>query len=245
MSDMRILTDSDSTVDRARLIEIYGLPEGRHLRANFISSADGAATVDGRSGGLGNPTDRLLLATLRDLSDVILAGAGTARAERYGPDELTPARRQWRREQGLSDMPRMAVVSSNLYFDLTSSLFNAEPKVLVITHAAAPITDELREHAEVIVTGEDEVDLRRGLDALADRGLERVLCEGGPQLFGGLLAADVVDELCLTVSPTIVGTEAIRVVRDPRRVDHALRLITAFAEDGALFLRYAVSAGKG
>ena len=76
---MRALTYAETD-----LVAAYAM-ERPALRVNFVASADGAATLDGRSGGLGNANDQHILGLLRQLADVLVVGAGTLRAEGYGP----------------------------------------------------------------------------------------------------------------------------------------------------------------
>ncbi len=197
----------------------YAYPEGRPwLRANMIASIDGAAAHDGLSGGLANEADKRLFHRLRELSDVVLVGAGTVRSEGYGP-AVVP----------------LAIVSRTLGFDYSSPLFQGE--VLLITTAKAPGLEEAREHAEVIVAGDHSVDHRTALAELHARGLTRVLCEGGPLLLGELVAADLLDELCLTVSPMLLGGGTMRILNGPA-VARELVLAGVRQDGDHLFLRY-------
>ncbi|MBA3250069.1 MAG: dihydrofolate reductase family protein [Geodermatophilaceae bacterium] len=213
-----------------------------HVRASFISSADGAVTLDGRSGGLGNAADKRVFGLARDLADVILVGAGTARAEAYRASRPTGARLERRRRHGLPDAPLMAVVSERLQLDLDSDLFPTdEPRTVVITSGASPpdIRAAVAEHAEVLVHGDDTVDLTAAVAALRRRGLRRVHCEGGPRLFAGLVAAGLVDELCLTLAPLLTGPGAERIVTGAPWPAPAYGVLRHVLEDeNYLFLRY-------
>jgi riboflavin-specific deaminase-like protein len=230
------LTDDD-------LVVAYAVTADRSVRANFVSSADGAVTIEGRSGGLGNEADRRLFALLRDLCDVILVGAGTVRTEQYGSTPTTPKRRARRAELGLSPVPRLAVVSARLALDPDSELFANDPRTIVITHADAP-ADQLKaleSVAEVVIAGEGQLDMAAALDALAERGLGKVLCEGGPMLLGSVLEAGRLDELCLTLSPLVAGGPAGRIVQLPTASQVELSVEHVLEADGALFLRYSVN----
>src|SRR5437899_1114982 len=118
----------------------YAVPDRPHLRANMVASVDGAASADGRSGGLSGPADKALFATLRGLTDVVLVGAGTVRAENYGPAHPSPKRRAWRRAMGLAEVPPIAVVSGRLDLDPAGRFFTEDviARPLVLTCAAAP-----------------------------------------------------------------------------------------------------------
>lgn len=196
----------------------YVYPEGPWLRANMIASADGAATRDGLSGALGNEADRVLFHRLRELADVVLVGAGTVRAEGYGPAKVP-----------------MAIVSRTLGFDYSSPLF--EGRTILVTTATAPGLAEAREHAEVVVAGENSVDHSLALKLLRERGLSKVLCEGGPTLLSQLVEADLLDELCLTLSPVLLGGDAQRVLDGPP-TGRELALAGVRQDGDHLFLRY-------
>ncbi len=237
----RLLPDPTDDVD---LDEAYALPgPGRlHLRANFVTSTDGAAEVAGRSGGLSSDADHRLFSVLRGLCDVVLVGARTVRHERYGPARPTPDRRAWRQERGLAAAPPIAVVTSGVDLDLTSAFFTeATARPVILTTGAAPATtrEEAARVADVVVCGETEVDIGSALQALADRGLTRVLCEGGPHLLGQLVAAGRLDELCLSLSPVIAGPERLRIIGGaPLDQPASLELAHVLTADGTLFLRY-------
>ncbi|MCM3655844.1 pyrimidine reductase family protein [Agromyces mediolanus] len=212
------------------------------IRMNFVMSLDGAVTLDGRSGGLGDPADRLAMGVLRTLADVVLVGAGTVRAEGYGGLRLRAANRDWRREHGLPDAPRVAIVSSALELDPDDPVFaEAEARPLLLTHEAADPARRtaLAEVAELVDCGADRVDPLRVRDALAARGMPQVLCEGGPHLFGALLDADLVDELCLSLSPLLVSGSAGRIAQGLTQHTRRMRLVHALPAGELLLLRYA------
>jgi riboflavin biosynthesis pyrimidine reductase len=194
--------------DDVDLDEAYAYPaEGRWLRANMVSSLDGAINVDGRSGGLSSPADKHLFAVLRDLADVILVGAGTVRAEGYQAVKRSEARVAWRRERGLTDVPAIAVVTRSLDLDADSPLFTdaLEPTIVVTTEAALLSRGaDFESNVETITTPGERVDLAAAIDVLAERGYRRQLCEGGPSLLGQVAAAGRLDELCLALSPQLV-----------------------------------------
>ena len=239
----RLIPDATDDVD---LEACYAVPAELpwHVRTSFISSADGAVSLDGRAGGLGSAGDRRVFALLRDLSDVILVGAGTARAEGYGAPRPVGPRLERRRRHGLPDAPVLALVSQRLSFEPDSALFPDDlPRTLVITSGTSPPErrSDLARHAEVLVCGEDTVDLVAAAAALRDRGLRRVHCEGGPRLFAGALGAGLVDELCLTVAPLLTGPGSGRIVTGLELpVPAGLDLAHVLEEDGYLFLRYQV-----
>ncbi|MRH29377.1 pyrimidine reductase family protein [Microbacterium sp. SYP-A9085] len=217
-----------------------GIPS---LRMNFVASVDGAVSLHGRSGTLGGQTDRALMEVLRAMADVILVGAGTVRVEGYGGVQPTAEDAAWRRTHGLSPAPRLAVVSGRLDLSPDDSVFaDATSRPIVVTRASAPHErrEALAEVADVLVCGDATVDLGLMVAEFAAQGMTQVLSEGGPHLFGSLLDADVVDELCLTLAPRVVGGGAGRIAQGATEGDrgYALRSIL-HDDDGFVFLRYA------
>lgn len=239
----RLLPSGEADVD---LDAAYAWPEtvAQAVRANMVSSADGAAARDGLTESISSPADKRVFAALRGLCDVILVGAGTARQERYGGTRPSPERLEKRRAAGLSPVPPIAVVSGRLDLDPTGRLFtDTLVRPIVVTGDAAPAERRhaLGRVAEVIVAGGDRVEVAPMLDALAARGYRHVLCEGGPVLLGDVLSAGRLDELCLTLSPCLTAGDAGRIVSGPALPTPArLTTLHVLTEDGALFLRYAV-----
>ncbi|QEO15322.1 pyrimidine reductase family protein [Agromyces intestinalis] len=236
--------DASPAVDRATLLDAYAIDDRTtpRVRMNFVMSLDGAVTLDDRSGGLGDASDRLAMGVLRALADVVLVGLGTVRVEGYGGVRVGREGVAWRREHGLPHQPRIATVSRALDIDAAHPFFaGAVTRPLVITCAASPPARRaaLAEVADVIVCGEASVDLGAALAALASAGLSQVLCEGGPHLFGSLLESELVDELCLSLSPTLVGGDAGRIVRGAAEAARRMRLVHALPAGDLLLLRYA------
>ena len=229
---------------RDELLAAYALPDRTHptVRMNFVQSADGAATLGGRSGRLGGETDRTLMQVLRAMADVIVVGAGTVRAEGYGGVSVGDEDTGWRTDHGLAAQPALAVVSAGLQLDPGDAVFaEAAVRPVVITQADAPAARRaaLEAVADVVTCGEDAVDLRAMLGAFARRGWTQVLCEGGPHLFGALLDAGLVDEVCVTLAPRFTGGSAGRIDRGASERDRRFSLAHAIEDDeGFLFLRY-------
>ncbi|MEU9507712.1 pyrimidine reductase family protein [Micromonospora sp. NPDC048170] len=228
-------------LDDAALTALYGRAERPHLRMNFVTSIDGSVAVDGYSAGLSGEPDKRVFGLLRMLCDALLVAAGTLRHEGYRAVRLDERRRAWRRAHGLSAYPTLVVVSGSLDLDPAQAAFADAPvRPVVLTRAGATAPPGLTEVADVVRCGDDRVDLAAGLAELRRRGLDQVLCEGGPHLFGALTAADLVDEVCLTVAPLLAGAGPGRITAgDPSQVRHLpLRHVLA-AADGVLLLRYA------
>ncbi|RZS43641.1 riboflavin biosynthesis pyrimidine reductase [Herbihabitans rhizosphaerae] len=235
-------------VDDTHLEKLYAYPENLvrpWIQVNFVSSTDGAVTAEGRSEGLSGPADQRIFRFGRDLCDVVLVGAGTATVEGYRGIGVSGVRGERRARLGLAPVPPIAVVSARGTIAPDAPLItDTEVPTIVITSAAAPkgrraaLADA---GADVVVAGDDGVHLPTAMDALAERGLLRVCCEGGPRLFGTMIADGLVDQLCLTVSPLITGGDASRIAVGPLS-ERALELDLAsvLTEDGFLMLRYRV-----
>jgi riboflavin biosynthesis pyrimidine reductase len=221
------------------LIELYPREPEPMLRVNFIASADGAVSVGGLSGGLHGPGDKEIFDTLRLVCDALIVGAGTVRAENYDALRLTGPARAWRRAHGLAEFPLMVIVSRSLDLDLDQLVFSDAPiPPIVVTSKSAP-AGGLTGHAEVLAVGDDEIDLAAMVAALHRRGARQLLSEGGPRLLNAMIAADLVTELCLTVSPLLVGGGPGRITAGPPGPSREMSLRHALLREDMLFLRYA------
>ncbi|MFT4127936.1 MAG: pyrimidine reductase family protein [Gordonia sp. (in: high G+C Gram-positive bacteria)] len=198
------------------LAEHYGYPDTAdrpYVRANMIATVDGAAALAGRSGTLGGPGDRAVFRTLRGRCDVVLVGSGTAVAENYRQPAVDPPFAGLRRALGQRAAPALAVVSGSLHLDPAYPPLGNAATVILTCRAAPPD----RRHAlagagaTLVDCGDDTVDPATAVDVLHRQGLSRILCEGGPTLLGSLIGADLVDELCLTISPALAAGTASRI----------------------------------
>lgn len=212
------------------------------LAIDMVASLDGAATVEGRTERLGGEADAVAFRQLRAAADAILIGAGTVRAEGYGPGGGSAQRRADREARGLAPRPRMVIVTRRLDLEPDHRIFSdpSHPP-LVVTHGQASEDREraLDDVAEVVRIGADEVDLPAVLRWLAERGLRRVLCEGGPRLNAALLDADLIDEVFLTVTPSAFAGGAPRITNGPREIlDRGFTLRSVHEHDHELLLRY-------
>ncbi len=213
-------------------------PDG--VRANMIFSADGAAAFAGRAGPLSCPTDQRLLTLLRGFADVVLVGAGTARAENYGPVTLTDAGRFRRYHEGRANPPPVAVVSRS--GELPARLFSDpdQPPILVTCEKTAERTGEQGERPLLLVAGEDSVDVSLAVEKLGAAGMRRILCEGGPTLLDELVEADLVSEICVTLAPKLAASQPVGYRMHPARLPAPvpMRLEHALVCDDYLFLKY-------
>jgi riboflavin biosynthesis pyrimidine reductase len=213
------------------------------VTGHMVAGLDGTAAVGGRVGALSTTPDQALFRSMRQIADVVMVGAETVRREGYGAVRLTEEAQTQRLQQGRSAVPPLAVVSRSLAFDWTARAFTDPPedaRTHVITCAAADPQRraEAEQVADVIVAGDESVDPAAALRALASLGRRVVLCEGGPTWLGELVAADRLDELCLSISP-LMGGDPLPVSVTPPGSDLArFELKGAMAEDDTLFLRY-------
>ncbi|MER6122815.1 pyrimidine reductase family protein [Streptomyces sp. NPDC001795] len=214
------------------------------LRANMVSTLDGAAQHEGRSQPISGAADMRIFGTLRGLADAVIVGAETVRQEGYRPARTREAFAALREAAGQGPAPAIAVVSASLDLDFSWPLFtSALVPTLVLTGAAAPpdrVAAAEKAGARVVVAGNGRgVDPARAVGALADLGMTRLLTEGGPRLLGQLIAAGVLDELCLTVSPMLTAGDAQRIAGGPPvKVPRRFALVSLLEEEGFLFSRY-------
>ncbi len=197
------------------LSRLYAWPDDGGVRANVVSTLDGSGVgADGRSGSINTEPDGRIFRLQRELADCVLVGAGTARAEGYrrGPTPIIVVTRSGR---------------------LPESLSSGHGAVVLVTCASSGRHDG----PDVWVEGDEAVDLPAVVARLRDAGMPRILTEGGPRLFHDLLAADVVDELALTLAPRVVGGDHTRVVAGdalggPSGLD--AEIVHLLEEDGSL-----------
>jgi riboflavin biosynthesis pyrimidine reductase len=225
------------------LLEHYALRDRSKpwVRANFISSLDGAATHDGHTRGLNNTDDKRVFDLLRMLCDVILVGAATVRSEGYAGRKIDREAAAWRVGHGLAAEPTLAVVSARLSLSSDMAALDGPPvrPIIFTLESSAPQKRQaLSSIADIVLCGSDALDCRAMLATLAARGLRQVLCEGGPHLFGTLVEADCVDELCLTLSPVLENGSAGRIVAGAAQTTRRMRLGHAIAVGEMLMLRY-------
>ncbi len=236
------------SVDENRLPEFYDYPDDPRscwVRGSMIASLDGGATADGKSGGLAGPGDRAVFELMRQLADVILVGAGTVRAENYSGAQFSPAQRQARQHRGQAEVPPIAVLTNTAMLDHDAKLFTrteVPPLIFTCADAVADATGRLGSVAEVIDASgsqSDRVDVAAVLKTLADRRMFRVLVEGGPAILGLLIEHDLLDELCITIAPLLVGGGADRIATGPGQVHTSMRRGHLLIDDaGYLYARY-------
>lgn len=216
-------------------------PDRPYVIGNFVSSADGKATADGRSGPLGGEADRAAFHLLRTQVDAVLAGTGTLRAERYGPLMRNDRLSEIRLTEGRAAQPLAVVISRSgrvpfdipLFADPGSRIALYAPSTTVVPDCAAEVIVH-----EIPCAGNP---LTGALLSLRNQhGVRSLLFEGGPAMFNAMLAENLVDELFLTLAPTLVGGDERGITAGaslPRAL--ALRLVWALEQDGQLLLRYA------
>ncbi len=211
LADPGVAPEVGSALDLDALAQLYAVPptSSTWLRVNMVSTLDGAATgTDGVTGSINTEADHVVFELLRAISDVLVIGAGTARAEGYGAIGVNGAYAGLRATTGRAAALPLAVVTRS--GALPPKLLHRDPAapVLAITCASSPELADLRAALgadRVLVAGEQSVDLSDALDQLHALTLRHVHSEGGPHLLGELLSADLVDELDITYSPVAVG----------------------------------------
>jgi riboflavin biosynthesis pyrimidine reductase len=227
----RVHPDPAGDLSDADLTAAYAFPGERPwVRGSMVSTLDGAMRgPDGHSGSISTAADRRVFSTLRMTADVVLVGAGTVRDEGYRPSKRP-----------------IAIVTSRLDLPTTLPLFaqrtGLTPTTIVLTtqESAAQAPDELRRLADIVECGRTEVDLAAAIAHLNARGLGHIHCEGGPSLLGSLADSGLLDELLLTVTPMLLGSDAAgHVIGVPGGLRPALRMRTTqvLEDDGSVFIR--------
>jgi 5-amino-6-(5-phosphoribosylamino)uracil reductase len=219
-------------------------PERPYLALNMVSTADGKAAVEGRTRAISSETDRAIFHQLRTQADAVMAGAGTVRTERYGPIAKNDELRQKRKREGLDPNPLAVIVSGSLHLPVDLPLLqDPESRVIILTRSR----DELSGHRAQVDYLRSEggtFDLRPLMERLrSEYGVRSVLCEGGPTLNASLLPYGLVDELFLTVAPTMAGgADALTIVAGaPLPEMITLELVWALEDGSELYLRYRIS----
>ena len=229
------------------------------VMGNMISSIDGAIEIDGVSGGLGGDADKAVFSAIRALPDIIVVASGTVIAENYRRPQTPGPVQELRVARGQAPLPRIAIVTGSLSINADHRVFDPESRPLIITHSEAPAhrREALAPVADILDAGGKHVDLHVGLRQLHELGANVVLLEGGPTLNGAFVAEDLIDELCLSFSPMLVGGTGPRIVaarhtstpdsedaassEDTASLENAprpMRLGRTLHQDGFLFHRY-------
>lgn len=213
-----------------------------YVVTNFAVTADGRATIEGRSGPIGSDTDTEVLQLLRTQADAVMIGAGTMRTERYGRIVSDPDLRGRReRAEDLAADPLAVIVTASLDLPWDTGLFTSGfGRVLILTSSDEPVP-ETQTSVRLERHGGEAVDLISALRGLRrERGVRSLLCEGGPRLHANLIEAGLVDELFVTVAPKLAGGQGPTLLEGAPPVAHELDPLWLLEEDGELFARYRV-----
>lgn len=220
------------------------------VRFNFVSSLDGAATVGGLSGGLNDPWDLQVFHTLRALAHVVVVGAGTIRVEGYDGVYLPEHYVAWRKHHGLPDHPRLVIISGGARLEPSHEVFNVgarkDPPIVFVGAMADPHRVAALEEVATVVSLPGEgagVDVRGVVGHLSGMGYTQILSEGGPHLLGAFTKARMVDELCLTLSPWLVGGPSPRIAINETETPTPMGLINAKQGGAMVFFRYGRTLG--
>lgn len=234
--------------DDDRLADYYSYPgdlDRCWVRANMIASLDGGATDDGTVGGLAGPGDRALFSRMRQEADVILVGAATVRIENYAGAQMSATQRLERHRRGQAEVPPIAVVTHTADFEHDARLFTRSevpPLILTCSDSVEEAQRCLGGLAEVLDASDrltDRVDPAAVLSILAGRGLLRVLTEGGPQLLSLFIEHDLIDEMCVTIAPILVGGSARRIAAGSGEAHTRMRRSHLLTDaEGYLYSRY-------
>ena len=236
------------TDDDGRIAPFYAYPENLDrpwVRANMIASLDGGATDDGKAAGLAGSGDRALFSRMRQEADVVLVGASTVRIENYSGAQMSVAQRRERQRRGQAELPPIAVVTHNADFDHDAKIFTRTEVPPLIMTSRETVDDAGRRFgsmAEIVDASgaqTDRVDLAVVLAEFQQRGLLRVLSEGGPAIISLLVEHGLLDELCVTIAPILVGGRARRIATGEGEAHTRMRRSHVLTDDeGYLYTRY-------
>jgi riboflavin biosynthesis pyrimidine reductase len=190
-SDPIVIEDADA---RARLSTLYERTGDSWVRVNLVGSVSGsAAGQDDTSETLTNRVDRKILGVIRRSGDVVLVGAESVRAEGYQLPRTAP----------------LAIVSGSGILGGTPIVLAPDRHVPIILCPERAVDAANRSIPGAIVVIVPDTDGQMTaidiIAALRGRGLNRIVCEGGPSLAGQLFDGGFVDELCLSTSPVLGG----------------------------------------
>lgn len=213
--------------------------EAPWLYINMVATIDGATAIDGGSSEIGDEQDLLVFRVLRSAADLILVAASTVRAEEYKKPKLPDHLKKLRRDRGQPEIPRIAIVTSSLDFDI-EPFGDAPPIVITSESSPGTVRNRLRQTTDVLICGDEHVDLAVALAEVREMGFGRILSEGGPTLNGQLAVADLVDELCLTTASMVVSGDSKRIFtgHEPIPGGHAYRIDRAMVGANSMFTRW-------
>lgn len=236
MTALKRLYPDPADLELEALYDGLTLPDDT-LAVCMVSSFDGSATYQGISGGLGGEADLLALSRLRGANDVSLVGAATVRDEDYAPLSGGGQRQTDRLARGLRHAPRLAIVTASGKLDPAARVFSEPEERPLVFVPSGVDTTHLQAVADVVRIGDtlDPVAIRK---ELADRGLHRILLEGGPRLNAAFARADTIDECYVTLAGTMVSGEGRRMIETGGEVHHAFAVASVYLHDRDLLLRY-------
>lgn len=246
---MQSLVPDRGEVDFGERIEglLRSPPSGRrpYVACNFIGTLDGRATIGGSTEALGFHTDARVLMRMRTFADAVLIGAGTMRVERYERMLPVPRLRGYREQIGLAADPLTVLVSESMRLPWDAKLF-ADGHGEVVVATTSPISPPRTETDVEVWRYEGAIDLADLFGRLREeRGVEAISCEGGPAVLRTLLAADLVDDLFLTLNPILVGEGERSLIHGPLKAPIPARLAWVLEAEEELFTRWRIESSRG
>ncbi len=219
-------------------------PEDRpYVLLNMVTSVDGKAAIGGSASPIGSDVDHRLMRSIRASVDAVMNGGGTLRKERIDP-RVGAAWSTRRMARGASPEPLAIILTSSGDIPLDRRFFTYPGVPRLVICGAATSTERreaLATHATLLIAPTARPEVAWALRQLrTTHGVRHLLVEGGPTVNGELIAAGLVDELCWTLAPKIIGSgESLPLVAGPPLPATArLSLRSAYLHEDEFFLRY-------
>jgi riboflavin biosynthesis pyrimidine reductase len=237
-----LMGDHTGAVSDSELGALYPWPSDRRwVRGMMVTTLDGAAHgSNGASGPISSAADKVIFNETRRLADAVLVGANTMRIERYRPMVAKPEFQDERSAAGLRSAPVVVLVSASLNLPWEEDIFSKSTFTPIVVTGSAPDPARLSaagDHCEVVQLPGHQVNPQAIIDLLVERGLRRIVCEGGPNLLRDIASAGLLDEADISIAPLIAGGGQIltgTAFADAQRY----RLEHIIEDEGFLFNRY-------
>jgi len=207
---------------------------------NAAMTLDGKIATKKGSSEISGEDDLKRVHELRKNSDAIMVGINTVLAD-------DPRLTVHKIPANLKDNPTRIVVDSKAHTPLKSRILNDEAPTIIAVTKKAPVNrlESLQKKAEVLICGDEQVNLKKLMEKLAKRGLKSLMLEGGSTLNYSMFEDDLIDEVRICIAPMIAGGTKSKTLVDGSGVDYMknaykLRLKKSYKLGNDLIVEYTV-----